>query len=147
MPRTTVAEVLSDQLTGAISRLARTQRVGADAVHIPTWERHLHLGGDLLLRRTYRRGEIEFSAGRADRLAARLAGKEAALKVLGTGIRGVGLHDVEIVSTPCGRPEVVLHGPAETVAEQLGLTRIEISLCHEHDFALAVAVGITETSR
>jgi holo-[acyl-carrier protein] synthase len=147
MLRTIRAEALADQLGGAMSRLAGTQRVGVDAVHIPTWERHLRLGGEVLLRRTYRTGEIEFSAGRAERLAARLAGKEAALKVLGTGIRGAGLHDVEIVSTPCGRPEVVLHGPAETEADQLGVTRIEISLCHEHDFALAVAVGITERSR
>jgi holo-[acyl-carrier protein] synthase len=147
MPRMTVADALAVQLGGAAAELAGVQRVGVDAVHIPTWQRHLRLAGDPLVRRTYRPGEIEFSAGRAERLAARLAGKEAVLKVLGTGIRGVALNDIEMLSTPCGRPEVVLHGPAQTEADRLGLTRIEVSLCHERDYALAVAVGILEVPR
>jgi holo-[acyl-carrier protein] synthase len=147
MPRTSLTYALAGRLGGAVAELARTERVGADAVHIPTWERHLRLAGEPLVRRTYRPGETEFSAGRGERLAARLAGKEAVLKVLGTGIRGVGLHNVEILSTPCGRPEVVLHGPAKAEADRLGLTRIEVSLCHEQDYALAVAVGIAEVPR
>jgi holo-[acyl-carrier protein] synthase len=131
-----VEDIARDVLTPA--------RVGVDAVHITTWERHLNLGGDALLKRTYTRAEIEFCAGRADRLSSRIAGKEAVLKVLGTGIRGVALADVEIVSEPTGRPTVALHGPARERAAQLGLDRIEVSLCHEQDMALAVAAGLTE---
>jgi holo-[acyl-carrier protein] synthase len=128
-------------------RLLMPARVGVDAVHIPTWERHLGLGGDALLRRTYTSAELAFCSGRTDRLSSRLAGKEAVLKALGTGIRGVGLADVEIVSEAGGRPTVILHGPARARAATLGLDRIEVSLCHESDFALAVAAGLTEAKR
>jgi len=121
-------------------------RVGADAVHIPAWERHLSLGGEKLLARTYTAAEIEFSAGRADRLASRLAGKEAVLKLLGTGIRGVALSDVEIVSEPTGRPTVALHGPALARAREIGVQQIEVSLCHEQEMALAVAAGLREVT-
>jgi holo-[acyl-carrier protein] synthase len=133
---------LSLLLEKTATDLLGATRVGVDAVHIPTWERHLALGGDALLERVYTPGEIEFCAGRGERLSARLAGKEATLKVLGTGIRGVALSDVEVVSTPSGRPVVSLHGAALTHASELGLERIEISLCHEREMALAVAAGL-----
>lgn len=94
------------------------------------------------MARTYQPAEIEFCAGRPDRLSSRLAGKEAVLKVLGTGIRGIALRDVEIASEPTGRPTVVLHGPASSRAAGLGLINMEVSLCHEQDFALAVAAGM-----
>ena len=112
MPNTTAAATLAARLDPLAHAVHGPARVGVDAVHIPTWERHLRLGGDALLRRTYARAEIEFCASRPDRLSSRLAGKEAVLKALGTGIRGVGLVDVEIVSEPAGRPTVVLHGAA-----------------------------------
>jgi holo-[acyl-carrier protein] synthase len=81
-----------------------------------------------------------------ERLASRLAGKEAVLKALGTGIRGVGLRDIEIVTTPVGRPTVVLHDRAAAAANRAGIERVEVSLCHEEDYALAVAVGIAESA-
>jgi holo-[acyl-carrier protein] synthase len=137
------ANALGHDLARLAGQVLSPARVGVDAVHIPTWERHLRLGGDALLERTYTRGEIVFCVGRPDRLSSRLAGKEAVLKALGTGIRGVGLDDVEIVSEPTGRPTVVLHGPARERAAELGLDRIEVSLCHEAEIALAVAAGLT----
>jgi holo-[acyl-carrier protein] synthase len=134
-----------ERLGDSGSELERMERIGVDAVHIPTWERHLQIGGERLLARTYRPAEICFSAGRVERLSSRLAGKEAVLKVLGTGIRGVSLHEVEIVSTAVGRPTVTLHDRARAAADELGLDRIEVSLCHEHDYAFAVAAGIRES--
>jgi holo-[acyl-carrier protein] synthase len=134
----------SQSLERALAALAETVvlgPVGVDAVHIPTWSRYVELTGEALLRGTYQPQELEFSAGRPDRLSTRLAGKEAVLKVLGTGMRGIGLRDVEIVSAPEGKPTVRLHGPAAKRAEELRLVRIEISLCHENEFALAVAAG------
>lgn len=138
---------VNGSLTGVLQESADSltcERVGVDAVHIPTWERHLELGGNALVGRIYRPEEIEFCAGRVDRLATRLAGKEAALKVLGTGIRGVGLRDIEIRSISTGRPTVIVHGPAQQAAKEAELTRIEISLCHEDQYALAVAIGVGE---
>lgn len=145
---------MSDDTPGALvatlersaGALISADRVGIDAVHIPTWERHLAFAGEPLLRRVYTPGERRFSAGRIERLASRLAAKEATLKVLGTGVRGVALGDVEVVSEPAGRPTIVLHGPAGERAAELGLQRVEVSLCHEADLALAVALGVGEGS-
>lgn len=135
---------VQERLSRLSHRVLAPAHIGVDAVHIPTWERHVRVGGDALLRRTYSRAEIEFCAGRPDRLSSRLAGKEAVLKALGTGIRGVGLAEVEIVSEPTGRPRVVLHCRAKARAAELGLVGIEVSLCHETDMALAVAAGLRE---
>jgi holo-[acyl-carrier protein] synthase len=129
-------------LEAATTQVLGVASVGLDAVHIPTWERYLKLGGPSLLERTYQRRELLFCAGRTDRLSSRLAGKEAVLKALGTGIRGIALSEVEIRSEPDGKPIVVLHGSASTRADELGIVGMEISLCHEQGFAFAVAVGI-----
>lgn len=128
----------------ALDVLERHTRVGVDAVHIPTWERHLRLGGEALLQRTYTEDELDFCASRTDRLSSRLAGKEAVLKALGTGIRGIALRDVEIVSEPGGRPTVHLHGPAGVRASEIGVRLVDVSLCHEGRLALAVAAALTE---
>lgn len=147
MPDEKMDAILAARLGQLAQAVLKPARVGVDAVHIPTWERHLGLGGDALVQRTYNPAEIDCCAGRPDRLSSRLAGKEAVLKALGTGIRGVGLADVEIVSEATGRPTVILHRAARTTAADLGLDRIEVSLCHEGDFAFAVAAGLTEVTR
>jgi holo-[acyl-carrier protein] synthase len=146
MRRPAHANQLSAGLARGLTEVTTVTCVGVDAVQIATWTRHLRLGGNLLLRRTYTPAEIAYCAGRVERLASRLAGKEAVLKALGTGIRGVGLRDIEIVTTPVGRPTVVLHDRAAAAANRAGIERVEVSLCHEEDYALAVAVGIAESA-
>jgi len=131
-------------LEAALERLTSsvlTGPIGVDVVHIPTWSRYLELTGETLLRSTYRQEEVQFAAGRADRLSTRLAAKEAVLKVLGTGVRGIGFRDVEIVSEPEGRPTVRLYEAAAARAIELAIESIEISLCHEGEYAIAVAAG------
>jgi holo-[acyl-carrier protein] synthase len=138
---------IAGRLEDASREILGQARVGVDAVHIPTWEHHLAVGGEALLKRVYTDSEIDFCAGRAERLSSRLAGKEATLKVLGTGIRGVALLDVEVVSMPSGRPTIRLHGAALGHASELGLDHIDVSLCHEHEMALAVAAGLSAVPR
>jgi holo-[acyl-carrier protein] synthase len=121
--------------------------LGVDAVSIAVWERHLEAGGDRLLRRIYTSAELDFCAGRVDRLAVRMAAKEAALKALGTGMRGVRLYEVEIASRSEGLPELFLHGAAAERAERLGWRGWRVSLCHEEDLALAVVVAWAEGRR
>lgn len=116
--------------------------VGIDAVHIPTWAGILDRVGPALGERIYTAQELAFAAGRTERLATRLAAKEAVLKALGTGIRGVGLQEVEIVSTPEGLPTVVLHGAARSHHASLGLGPVAISLSHEDDTAYAIAIAL-----
>lgn len=116
--------------------------LGVDVVHIPTWSGIRTRTGPALDRRVYTDGELHFAQGRPDRLATRLAAKEAVLKLLGTGIRGIGLRDVEVVSNAEGEPTVVLHGPARDRHAELLLGPIAVSLCHEEDMAYAVVVAL-----
>jgi holo-[acyl-carrier protein] synthase len=138
------ATALATRLSELAAVVAGPSRVGTDAVHIETWERHLRLGGERLAKRIYTDTEIEFCEGRPDRLSTRLAAKEAVVKALGTGVRGVGLDEVEVVSETSGRPTLRLHGRALGIADTLGLSRFELSLCHEEGFALAVVIAQSE---
>jgi holo-[acyl-carrier protein] synthase len=141
------APVLAASLSELAAEATKPDRVGTDAVHIETWERHLRLGGERLAKRIYTDAEIEFCEGRPDRLSTRLAAKEAVLKALGTGVRGVSMDEVEVVSEPSGRPAVRLHGRAAGIAETLGLWGFEVSLCHEEGFAMAVVIAQSKEVR
>lgn len=132
---------LSKALSRSLAGFSASYRIGVDVVHIPTWERQLALGGESLLTRVYTGNELTFADGRADRLGTRLAAKEAVLKVLGTGVRQSGLRDVEVVSLPTGQPTIRLAGPAARRARSLRLAGIAVSLAHEDEFAVAVAVS------
>ncbi|MBT8485720.1 MAG: holo-ACP synthase [Phycisphaerales bacterium] len=69
--------------------------------------------------------------GRAERYAARFAGKEAVLKALGTGLRG-GMRWTEIAfeHTPRGGPVVALSGRCRVVADGLGVVAWHVSFSH-----------------
>jgi len=75
------------------------------------------------------------------RLAARLAGKEAVAKALGTGIGDVSWREIEIRCGERGRPVLHLHGAAVTVANELGLTEWDISLTHTETQSAAMVVA------
>jgi len=73
-------------------------------------------------------------------LAARFAAKEAFGKALGTGLAGIKLGDIQVVNDRNGRPEIVLHGTALARLRAVGGSRVHVSLTHESDNAVAVAV-------
>ncbi|HEY8080855.1 MAG TPA: holo-ACP synthase [Acidimicrobiales bacterium] len=75
------------------------------------------------------------------RLAARFAAKEAAMKALGVGLGAFRLRDVEIVTAPNGRPTVALHGAAKALASSLGVTAMQVSLTHTASIASAIVVA------
>ena len=95
--------------------------------------------------RIYTDGELEYCRGRAPQLASRFAAKEAVMKALGTGTRGVGWREIEVVRKPGNPPEIVLHGRARTRAEKLGATRLALSLSHSREYAVASVVMETDT--
>ena len=82
------------------------------------------------------------SAGalRAERAAGIFAGKEAAVKALGTGFAGIGFCDVEIIADDRGRPELVLHGAAKARADEMGVRAAHISISHIKSVAAAQVI-------
>ena len=117
--------------------------VGVDIIEIDriaaTYERY----GARFLNRVYTPGEQAYCRGRPAQLASRFAAKEAVMKLLGTGVRGVAWREVEVVRQRGQAPQVVLHERAAARAERLGIVRIAISLSHSRDFAVASCVGET----
>lgn len=75
------------------------------------------------------------------KVAARFAAKEAASKVLGTGMRGVGWKEIEVVRLSSGAPTLKLSGRAEKIAAKLGLTAFELTMSHEKEYAVAFVLG------
>lgn len=95
--------------------------------------------GDLVW--LYRQAAPKVKARLAQTAAANFAGKEAVLKVLGTGLRGCQLREIEILRNELGQPYVQLSGDAEQLSAKLGIKSIQISLSHTKEHALAFAIG------
>ena len=114
---------------------------GVDIIEIKRVEKVAFSYGDRVLKRIYTDGEIEYCRGRAPQLASRFAAKEAVMKALGTGIRGVGWRDVEITRKRGMAPHIKLHGRAKKRASQIGLKELAISLSHSKEFAVASVIG------
>src|SRR6516164_237790 len=97
--------------------------------------------GERFLKRVFTPEEVRYCTSKAnteERLAARFAAKEAAMKAIGTGLRhGVTWQDVEVVRHLGGRPGLRLSGKAAEFAAALGCQRIHLSLSHTEDMAIA----------
>jgi holo-[acyl-carrier protein] synthase len=118
--------------------------VGIDAVEIDrvrtACERTPGLLGRLFTEReratcTSRCGDLRYGG-----LAGRFAAKEAVAKAFGTGIRGFGWRDVEVLSDELGRPSIRLHGAAADRAAALGVDAVHLSLTTSVDLAIANVV-------
>ena len=94
-------------------------------------------------RRLFTEGELERCRDRprpAECLAARFAAKEAFVKALGTGFRGMAWTDIEVRGREGDPPRLALHGGARAAFEGRGGTRTHVSLTHEAGSATAVVV-------
>jgi holo-[acyl-carrier protein] synthase len=136
------AEVSSlRQLVGADAPGAAV-RSGIDRVELTEFERILKAGGTGFLGSVYTDAELACCRGRTERLAARFAAKEAATKMLGTGIRHLSLGEIEVVTSRDGQPCLELHGRARSQAERLGVSSLSVSLTHTSVAAEAIVVAI-----
>jgi holo-[acyl-carrier protein] synthase len=115
--------------------------VGVDVIEIDRVAQAVERWGQRFLERIYTPGELAYCRGRAERLASRFAAKEAVMKALGTGNRGVSWREVEVVRKPSGQPTILLHGRASRRAASLGIQSLAVSLSHSRSYAVASVVG------
>lgn len=73
----------------------------------------------------------------AQHYAARFAAKEAVTKALGTGFRGIGWKDIEILKSSLGKPYVAL---SESIAERFSYPELLLSISHSKNNACAVCL-------
>ena len=144
---TTPAAALGDATRRLLADLTRDAAVaiGVDAVDIKDFAADLDDDNDTL-QELFAESELTECDGDMDRLAARFAAKEATLKALGTGIRGIDLTDIVIHTAPSGEPSIVLSDHARAVAVERGLGEFRCSFTHEAGFAIAVVVASTNTT-
>ena len=114
---------------------------GVDIIEIPRIKQTLDRYGQRFLDRIFTPDEIAYCRGRAPNLAGRFAAKEATMKALGTGVRGVSWKDIEVIRAESGAPSVKLHGRAQKRAERLQVSEISLSISHSREYAVAFVVA------
>ncbi len=118
-----------------------TLRSGIDTIEISRLEEIRPAIRARFIQRVFTEVEVAQARDQSDALSGVFAAKEAVSKALGTGIGFVRWRDIEIVHLPSGRPTVKLHGNAEIVARELGLTEWSVSISHDRNKAVAMAVA------
>ena len=123
------------------ARAGPSNAVGVDVIEIERVEAALARFGERFLRRVYTAEEAAFCRGRVHELAARFAAKEAVMKALGTGAKGVAWREIEVLPNHRGKPLVYLYGRAKARAERIGLGGLDVSMSHSREYAVAFVVG------
>ena len=118
------------------------EELGIDIIKVDRIEAALKKFGSRFSRRVLTPSEQRYVRDRPETFAGRWAAKEAVSKVLGLGVRGVGWREIEVVRLPTGQPTIALHDRARVRADQLGMSRIAVSISHEREYAVAIAFGI-----
>ncbi|MGP3922830.1 holo-ACP synthase [Streptomyces sp. 8N616] len=122
-------------------------RIGADLLTVDDLEPVL--SRERSLKRAFTAEELRLVDGmagsrRAEFLTGRYCAKEAVVKLLGTGfVCGAWWHDVEILRHPSGQPVVTLHRRARTIARNLSVTTINVTITHKKALVFAVAAADT----
>jgi len=120
--------------------------VGVDIVSIERVRILSIRSGTKFLKRCFTDTEIKYceaikpESRKYEQYSVRFAAKEAVSKALGTGIVAFKFRDIEVVNLKTGKPFVNLYNNAKTIADDLGITNIQISLSHESDKAIAFVI-------
>ncbi len=118
--------------------------MGTDLIEIERVKASVERFGERFLDKVFTPGEIAYCMRKKqpeESLAARFAAKEAGAKALGTGIsRGISWKEIEVRREMGQRPTLHFSGRALEVAEAMGVKRVQLSLSHSRELALAVAV-------
>lgn len=123
---------------------------GVDLVEIKrlrdAFERHEAFGRDIFTEE-----EEKYCRSRPDvysHLAGRFAVKEACLKAFGIGMGGFGatgrFGEIEVESSPSGKPTLRLHGSMERMGKRLGITQMTVSISHAGEYAIATVILVGE---
>ena len=121
--------------------------LGLDLTEVDRVAAVLERHGERFLGRVFRPGEIRTARRHprafAEHVAGRFAAKEAAMKALGLGWRGIAFRDIEVVRDGRGKPRLAFHGRALERAKALEVRLAEVSITHGRDVAAAVVALVT----
>jgi len=123
--------------------------IGTDIIEVARIGEMIEKHDEIFLRRVYTPTEIEYCGGRKAAMqhyAGRWAAKEAGLKALGTGwAKGIQWTDLEVINLMGGKPELKIHGAAATLADEMGIREMQVSISHCRSFAVAYVIALGES--
>ena len=114
---------------------------GIDIIEIDRIQNVLSQYGNRFLNKIFTPDEIQYCRGRSPNLAGRFAAKEATMKALKTGTRGVSWKDIEVIRASNGAPSIKLYNRALARSESLGVSSLSISFSHSRDYAVASVIA------
>jgi len=133
-------------------RPEKVMHIGTDLVWIPEIHRSIMQFGDRYLQRMF--SPQELSDCRRDlqlhyaSLAARVAAKEATMKILGVSKDTVlPWNSIEVIRHANGSPSLRLHRQALELARVACLGECVLSLSHEHEYAIATVFATSNQNR
>lgn len=116
--------------------------LGIDLVEVGRIQAAISRWGPRFLDRVFADGEIRrrrtHPAALAQHVAGLFAAKEAGMKALGTGWRGLSFRDIVVGREPSGKPQIRFEGRARQRAESLGVSQAEVTITHTAAMAAAV---------
>ncbi|MDQ6835041.1 MAG: holo-ACP synthase [Actinomycetota bacterium] len=122
-------------------------RVGLDLVCADTVTEGIEAHAERYLSRIYTEREVaDCRSGdrlHPQRLAARFAAKEATWKVLDVGDHPVSWLEVEVVTDARGEMGLSLTGNAARLADNAGISSLQLSLTHQRTAAAAIVIAET----
>lgn len=115
--------------------------IGTDIIEISRIERAMKRTSSFV-EKSFTNSEIQYfklNGLKANVVAGNFAAKEAISKAMGTGFRGFGLKDIEVLRDELGKPIVNL---SEKIYELLDVKEfnMHISISHNKENAIAYAV-------
>ena len=118
--------------------------IGTDIIEI---ERiHKALNRNLkLLDKLFSEKELEMlkkKKYKPESVAGNFSAKEAAMKAVGTGLRGFQLKDVQILRDELNKPVVVPQGKFLDFCNEHSIGEIMVSISHSKNYATATAIAI-----
>lgn len=132
--------MLSPVCSPAVDDLA----VGIDLVNFSNVRESLEAFSERFLRRLFTEREIQYSqsapALMVERIAARFAAKEAALKALGLADSGIDWRELEVIRQTDGSCSLELHGRARAMAAIKEGDSVALSMSHDGDYAVAIVI-------
>ena len=113
--------------------------IGTDLVEVKRIEKAC--SKEAFLMRCFTLREREYITGHPQRIAGNFAVKEAVSKAMGTGLRGMGLSEIEVLRDELGKPYIHLYGNAEKKAEAVGIDVWHVSISNLEELVVAFVVG------
>ena len=117
---------------------------GIDLVKIERIEKVIKKWGDNFVFRIFTPLEREYceekKGNKFQSYAGKFAAKEAFLKALGLGLRGVNWKEIEIKNDELGQPIIDTSGKLKNIASAKGVSKYFITISHSKDYAIAQVI-------